>query len=119
MTLADYKNRIFLILKEMDNIHHDVLPENRYCVDTYLRHYSVTGIELVLRSVKTSTDYSQIHHELTSLTDAYTNAEEERLRLNLENMGYDMDSATTVHLITGPGRIERVGVVLCISTHFC
>ncbi|KXN81068.1 hypothetical protein AN958_06141, partial [Leucoagaricus sp. SymC.cos] len=107
MSLADYENKIFLILREMDSLHHRVLKENRYHVDSYLRNYSICGIELLLRSTKTSKDYTQICHELSSLTEAYARTEEERLRLNLENIGYDMDSAATVTLITGPGRIER------------
>ncbi|KAF9447894.1 hypothetical protein P691DRAFT_705890 [Macrolepiota fuliginosa MF-IS2] len=107
MNLADYENKMFLILQEMDKLHQNVLKENRYYVDTYLRHYAITGIELVLRSVKTSKEYPQVCHELVSLTEAYAGGEEERLRKNLENIGYDMDSAATVTLITGPGRIER------------
>lgn len=108
MSLADYENKIFLILQEMDRLHKEALKENRYYIDTYLRHYALTGIEHTLRSCKTSKEYNSICPELVSLTEAYTTGEEERLRRNLENIGYDMDSAATVTLITGPGRIERV-----------
>ncbi len=108
MSLADYENKIFLILQEMDRLHQEVVKENRYYVDTYLRHYAIAGIELVLRSTKTAKEYNQICPELISLTEDHTTAEEERLRKNLENICYDMDSAGTVTLITGPGRIERV-----------
>ncbi|KXN91180.1 hypothetical protein AN958_02747 [Leucoagaricus sp. SymC.cos] len=107
ISLADYKNKIFLVLKEMDRLHHQVLKENRYHVDSYLCNDSICGIELLLRSTKTSKDYTQIPHELSSLTEFYTRKEEDKLRLNLENIRYDMDSAATVTLITGPGRIER------------
>lgn len=78
MSLADYENKIFLVLQQMDKLHQNVLKENRYYVDTYLRHYSITGIELILRSVKTAKDYGQVCHELVSLTESYTSAEEER-----------------------------------------
>ncbi|KAF9443206.1 hypothetical protein P691DRAFT_779013 [Macrolepiota fuliginosa MF-IS2] len=107
MNLADYENKIFLILQEMNELYQNVLKENRYCIDNYFLYYAMTGIELVLRSVKTSKEYPRVCHELVSLTKAYAGGEEERLRKNLENIGYDMDSAATVMLITGPGRIER------------
>ncbi len=108
MSLADYENKIFLILQEMDRLHQEVLKENRHYVDTYFLHYSFSGIELVLRSTKTAVEYNQVCPELVSLTQNHTGAEEERLRKNLENISYNMDSASTVTLITGPGRIERV-----------
>lgn len=108
MSLADYKNKIFLILQEMNRLHTEVLRENRYYVDIYLGHHALAGVEHILRSCKTSEEYSSIRPELVTLTEAYTNGEEERLKKNLENIGYDMDSATTVTFITGPGRIERV-----------
>lgn len=108
-SLADYKNKIFLILQEMNELHHQkVLKENRYHVDNYLRHYAIAGVELVLRSTKATNEYN-LCPELDALTEAHASAEEERLRKNLENIHYDMDSASTVTLITGPGRIERVG----------
>jgi len=107
--LSQYKNKIFLILKEMITANDSVLTENRYYIESYLRNYTITGIEQILRSTKTESDYSHICPELIELTEAYVATEEERLQKNLERIGYDIDGATTVSLITGgSGRIERV-----------
>lgn len=107
MSLADYKNKILLILQEMAQLREEVLMENRYHVDTYLYYYAIAGVELVMRATKTTKEYTTCF-ELVSLTNAHTSVEEERLRKNLENIRYDMDSGGTVTLVTGPGRIERV-----------
>lgn len=123
MSLAHYKNKIFLILQEMDRLHREVLKENRFYVDAYFLHYAITGIELVMRATNTAEEYD-VSAELVSLTKAHTNTEEERLRKNLENIRYDMDSAGTVNLITGPGKIEHVRSnyrfvkLLCVNVFF-
>lgn len=108
MSLADYKNKILLILREMVDLNREILKENKYFVDLYFHRDAFDVVEQVLRSCKTLEEYTSICPELVSLTENYTRGEEERLRKNLEDIGYDMDSPTTVTLITGPGRIERV-----------
>ncbi|KAF5346696.1 hypothetical protein D9756_010366 [Leucocoprinus leucothites] len=105
-SLADYKNRIILILQEMDRLHHDILADNKRLTDLYLLD-SILAIHLVLKSTNVGRGHDFITPELISITREYTTVEEERLRLNLESIGYDLDTPGTVTLITGPGRIER------------
>ncbi|KAF9447847.1 hypothetical protein P691DRAFT_775829, partial [Macrolepiota fuliginosa MF-IS2] len=107
MSLANYKNKIILLLQEMDRLHENVLSVNRKFVDIYLQCRPIAATELVLRSVNTSPEYPHVHQELVSLTEAYMAQEEARLRKNLEDVGYDIDNSATVSLITGPGRIGR------------
>ncbi|KAF9441858.1 hypothetical protein P691DRAFT_682710, partial [Macrolepiota fuliginosa MF-IS2] len=109
MSLANYKNKIFLILQEMIRLREKVLPANTYYVDTYIGHHTLSGVEFVLRPTQTASVYSygRVCSDLISLTEAYTGAEEERLRKSLEKIGYEVDSTATVTLITGRGRIER------------
>jgi hypothetical protein len=52
--------------------------------------------------------FVDVSKDLRNLSDVYAKGEEERLRENLESVGWDVDSPNTVALITGPGRIERV-----------
>jgi hypothetical protein len=95
----------------MDRFHHDVHPENRRFVDLYLFDDSIMSAHHVLKSTKTAEEYDEVAPELRSFTCDYTTAEEERLKKNLESIGYNLDAPSTVTLITGPGRIERVSVL--------
>lgn len=104
----EYKTKITFILQEMGRLFLKVPKENWTCVDTYLRHRGITDIQLILRSTRVVQEGGQASNELASLTEDYVSAEEEQLRKNLEKIGYDMDSAATVKLVTGPGRIEHV-----------
>ncbi|KAF5348141.1 hypothetical protein D9756_010783 [Leucocoprinus leucothites] len=106
-SLADYKNRIILILQEMDRLHHDILADNTCLTDLYLSDSTILGTHLVLKSTDVGQEYDLVAPELLSITREYTTAEEERLKQNLESIGYDLDTPGTVTLITGPGRIER------------
>jgi hypothetical protein len=85
-----------------------VLPANRRPVLEYLCHYSFTRIELLLRSTSRPEPNISEDHALHKLMDVYTSSEESRLEQNLEAFGYEIDTAATVGLVTGPGRIERV-----------
>ncbi|KAF9445936.1 hypothetical protein P691DRAFT_777225 [Macrolepiota fuliginosa MF-IS2] len=104
-SLAEYKNKIFLVLQEMSRLRRIALPANLYFVEIYIGHYTLVGVESILRP--TRTDYSPTCPELAALTHTYMDAEEQRLQTSLEEIGYDLDSPATVTLITGPGRIER------------
>ncbi|KAJ3573153.1 hypothetical protein NP233_g2617 [Leucocoprinus birnbaumii] len=106
-SVADYKNRIILILRQMDRLYHNVLPENRRFVDMYLSDSAILDTHLILKSTKTEREHEAIAPELLTITREYTIAEEERIKLNLQNMDYDLDNTTTVTLVTGPGRIGR------------
>lgn len=46
--------------------------------------------------------------DLVRYTEMYTAEEEKRLEMNLEDVGYELDTTATVSLVTGEGRIERV-----------
>lgn len=88
-----------------------VLPSNRRAVDEYLFHPSFWRIELLLRSTRSVNPAIFSDPDLTKITDLYTNAEEERIELNLQDVAYELDTPATVSLITGVGRIERVSVL--------
>jgi hypothetical protein len=94
----------------MDRLHEDVPIENRRFVDIYLLDPTILSINLVLQSTKLAEDYDHVAPELLSLTQAYAAEEEQRLQKNMENIDYDLDGPTTVTLVTGRGRIERVSV---------
>lgn len=81
-----------------------VHPVNRISVDQYLRI-------VWWRVAQTTTSFTPFYPSDTSLVtqfQSYTEAEEERIRKNLEEFHYDIDAMDTLALITGPGRIEKV-----------
>lgn len=85
-----------------------VLPGNRKAVDEYLSHYSFLRLELLLRSTKSASSTVFDDQDLAAIISTFTNAEEKRFDAKLASVGYEIDAAATIPLITGPGRIERV-----------
>ena len=77
-------------------------------VDEYLANDSFVRLEHLLRSTK-SCEPSRHDPELNKLVDAFDTKEEERLERNLTSVAYEVDTVETLALVTGPGRIERVG----------
>lgn len=84
-----------------------IKPMNRRIVDEYLVKtwdlvmvFSFPVQKFVLK------DNIKAHFE------PWVTSEEERIKKNLEEIRYDIDSLDTVSLITGPGRIEMVSLQL-------
>lgn len=107
MSLAEYKHKIIAILQEMTQWFPNALKENWHGMDIYLEE-TITTIGPILQSAKMVKGPGQACHQLVSLAAAYVDAEERRIQCNLEKIGYDVDNAATVTLVTGPGRIEHV-----------
>lgn len=87
----------------MFHIRGDVKPANRHAVDEYL----LTIWELVM-ALTHSVEKYDAPNALKARFKPYVQAEEERLRMNLEVIRYQVDDFATVSLVTGPGRIEMV-----------
>lgn len=62
----------------------------------------------LLRLTRTTAEKERLDPDLAKLTDAYFKSEEERLEKSLKSVGWNIDLPTTVSLITGAGRIQRV-----------
>ncbi|KAF9462351.1 hypothetical protein BDZ94DRAFT_1322722 [Collybia nuda] len=106
-SMSRYKDKIYELVQEMFGTLEHVLPSNRRAVDEYLFHTSFWRIELLLRSTRSVNPKILSDPELVKITENYTNFEEERLDRNLQDVAYELDTSTTVSLITGEGRIER------------
>lgn len=86
-----------------------VLPVNRHTIEYYLRMTWGIASELAksLRApVADIPDYAEEKFK------EYVQFEEDRIRKNLAGIKYDIDALETVYGIVGPGRIERVCVVI-------
>lgn len=108
-SISQYKNKIYAVVQEMFRVLEHVLPSNRRTVDEYFFHPSFWRIELLLRSTRSINSKVLGDPDLAKITDIYTKAEEERLDNSLCDVAYELDTTATVQLITGEGRIERVG----------
>ena len=97
----------------MHSVRRSVLPENRFWVDYYLG--------------KVWQRAAQLCHSLALLGElppwledkfkAYVDCEEKRIKDNLSSVRYDIDALDTVYIVAGPGRIEKVCMLLlCWNT---
>lgn len=109
ISVTQYKSKIYELVRSMFEMLDYVLPSNRRGVDEYLFHTSFWRIELLLRSTTPVNPTMLLDNDLVRYTEMYTAAEEKRLETNLEDVGYELDTTATVSLVTGEGRIERVG----------
>ncbi len=94
------------------------LPANRVFIDLFLSAYPFRRLDSILSGFQEQTYY----HGTCNWTDwskflPYVEDEEKRLKRQLEKLKYSIDASDSLLLITGPGRLERVGRSL--SIHMC
>ncbi|GBE85444.1 hypothetical protein SCP_0706310 [Sparassis crispa] len=97
-----YVDRINELLGKMFAIKGDIHAANGPYVDQYLDTVwiGVTRLTYSIRPMQSSDD-------IQARFKSHMDAEEERIRRNLEAIRYDIDDVETLPLITGPGRIEK------------
>ena len=98
-----YANKIRELIAKMFALRTLVLPANRTAVNTYLE-----SIYRDVTSLESGVQPCYVNEALQEKFSSYVEAEEARLRGNLEAVEYDIDAANTLALVTGEGRIERV-----------
>jgi hypothetical protein len=82
-----------------------IRPENRASVNEY-----ISTIYTGVTTLESSVNACYTNDALQARFKTYVEGEEARLKGNLETVKYDIDAMDTLALVTGPGRIERVGV---------
>ncbi|KAJ6515406.1 hypothetical protein C8R45DRAFT_208195 [Mycena sanguinolenta] len=115
-SMARYVGKIKDLLAKMFALRLHVLPANRVSVNKYLEsiYHGVTTLHSGLNPCF-------INDSLQEKFTSYVDAEEARLRGNLEAISYDIDALNTLYLITGEGRIERFLlplIYLILERHF-
>ena len=111
MTCTAYCKKIEEIFDAMIRLAYQVLPENRTEVNLYIGTVWTT-VTVFVQSIKRE----EGTEDLRSKFEPHVAAEEARLRRNLEDIKYDIDSWDTVRLIAGDGRVGTVTSCLCF--HF-
>ncbi|KAF7332467.1 hypothetical protein MKEN_00128800 [Mycena kentingensis (nom. inval.)] len=101
-SMTQYALKIRELIAKMFAVRLHALPSNRVSVNKYL--------ETIYRGVTTlhsGLNPCYINESLQEKFSEYFQAEEARLRGNLEAVQYDIDALNTLYLVTGQGRIER------------
>lgn len=101
---SEYANKIHAIFSKMFQLKEKVHPGNIRHVNRYLSNVWYSIVQLTMAIEPQSAD-----EELVRRFEAHNSAEEEKLRKNLENIPFTIDSRDTLTLVTGtsPGTIER------------
>ncbi|KAJ7368797.1 hypothetical protein DFH08DRAFT_33383 [Mycena albidolilacea] len=101
-SMARYVVKIQELLAKMFALRLHVLPANRGSVNKYL-----DSIYNGVTTLHSGLNACYINESLQEKFHSYVEAEEARLRGNLEAISYDIDALNTLYLISGQGRIER------------
>ena len=103
-SIIEYAQKIEDLFAKMEGIREEVLPPNREGMDSYFA--------AVWKRVHRLTDAAPSPLYLSfdpGKFQSYLEAEETRLSTNLKAVNYIIDGTDTLSLITGEGRIEKVG----------
>ncbi|KAF4621020.1 hypothetical protein D9613_000104 [Agrocybe pediades] len=113
ISVTAYRDKIRSTAQAMYSTARTVLPPNRQWVAEYFMYSSFDQVELMLRSTLPINNYQGLQDpDLSRITKEYTEAEEKRIESNLKAVAHELDTPTTVHLVTGEGRIERYALPL-------
>ena len=120
-TIWEYRTKICGIILNIFKDREHLLPPNRPLVDTYLNHPALDALTVLLGPVRPFN--SKLDDNFRMKTLIYAQEEETRIESNLQLMAYEIDAPSTLMLITGPGRIERVSLTTSagtsMNTHPC
>ena len=83
-----------------------LLPTNRAMVDIYLDSPTVQRVDLIMYPLEPFV--TKLEENMKQKFIRYAKEEEKRMEANLKLMAYEIDAPSTLALITGPGRIEKV-----------
>ncbi|KAF8882713.1 hypothetical protein BD779DRAFT_1674866 [Infundibulicybe gibba] len=100
LSVSDYKNRIYILVKRLFSLVEDVLPANRNIANASLFDPCFWRLERLLHSTHSVSDAVSTHPELARIIKQYNEYEESRLDASLQSIGYELDTAATVALVT-------------------
>ncbi|KAG6905943.1 hypothetical protein DXG01_016775 [Tephrocybe rancida] len=104
LTIAQYTDKIYRLLRKIYKLRYKVLLENLRLLDNYLDEAPFYRLDLLLRAAPRDV---YISPDLAKLRDKFGADEEKELMEKLEEIKYNLDCPSTISLVTGPGRIER------------
>jgi hypothetical protein len=105
VSLYDYAIKIFGLIAEIHKASESALPGNRNFIEGYI---SVTPTWQLIQYLFRGMSIRDLDQSCRDKFKDYVQSEEDRIRANLESVGYDIDATNTLALVTGSGRMERV-----------
>jgi hypothetical protein len=103
-SIIDYAQKIEDLFSKMEGIRTEVLPANRRSIDHYFT-FVWKRVHKLTAAVPFPLNFTFDPEKFAP----YLKAEETRLSANLKAVKYIIDGTDTLSLITGVGRIEKVG----------
>jgi hypothetical protein len=104
-SIIDYTQKIENLFAKMEGVRAMVLPPNREVVDKYL-----TFVWILVHTLTAAASSLSSGLDDAEKFKSHLEAEEARLGKNLLAVDYVIDGIDTLNLITGGGRIEKVGI---------
>lgn len=112
--LSEYKTKICGVINNMYDSRKHLLPTNRAMVDMYLDSSIVQRVDLIVDPLEPFLTALDDNMKRKSLR--YAKEEERRMEANLKIMAYEIDAPSTLALVTGSGRIEKVSMFSNLRT---
>ncbi|KAJ7694315.1 hypothetical protein B0H14DRAFT_3660348 [Mycena olivaceomarginata] len=106
-TVTWYKNRIYNILYAMSSLLKRLHPANTQFADKYFAGPGIRRVERLLRSTQSAPSKVFNDEHLKHIAEEFRMREEEKLKMKLEGLLYELDDSATIRGITGHRRIER------------
>jgi hypothetical protein len=103
-SIIDYANMIERLFGKMDSLYYEVLPPNRGSIMTYFFNVWMFIHALITPVLRLQSEPNDLEKFIP-----YLKEEEARLGNSLKRVEFIIDGADTLTLITGAGRIEKVG----------
>ncbi|KAF9482851.1 hypothetical protein BDN70DRAFT_874437 [Pholiota conissans] len=106
LNLVEYQKELYSILVQMHAAASSIHVANRAFVDDFLDHSVMRRVEALLRSIKGLPDISKRDPHLVTVANYVSSWQLERLRTNLSDMGFVIESPFVATTISGSSRVE-------------
>lgn len=108
LSLTYYYRRIQAVLRKISDLSEKVLPSNRATIDKFLGSPGFLVIELVLAVAYEAEEHIEWDDEVFDKFKSYVIEQEDHMKESLQTIKYNIDAPSTVTLLFGSGRIEKV-----------
>lgn len=103
-----YYRRIQAVLRKITDLSEKVLPSNRASVDKFLGSEGLLIVELLLAVAYQAEEHVGWDDAVFEKFKSYVIDQEEHMKESLRTIKYNIDAPSTVTLLFGSGRIEKV-----------
>lgn len=106
--MQHYYERIRSVLLRTANLSDAILPSNRAFYDIFMGSYAMRRTDSVLAGALNSRASTPWDEDLFKRFGRYVDEQEKRVERILKQVKYIIDSPTTLTLLLGSGRLEKV-----------